>query len=698
MARSRLRLAVDIGGTFTDAVLLDDDTGACSTVKVLTTASPEGGAVRAAREVLAAGRAELQDVSVLVHATTLASNTVLQRRGARVALITNAGFEDVLGLRREVRYDAWDPGAAFVEPIVPRHLCFGVEGRVLVDGTEYEHLCIDALEELASRLLEVSVESVAVCLLHSYVNPAHEQAVGQTLGKVLGPGVPISLSCEVCPQAREYERMSTTAINAYIQPVIAGYQQRLERDLAEIGFSGPIHVMISSGGVATMRTTSRLPARLIESGPVAGALAAGYYAKALDVPALVALDIGGTTAKACLIRGGRPERGQSIEVARVDRYVAGSGLPVQVPSVDLIEIGAGGGSIAHTDALTFLRVGPQSAESRPGPACYGLGGTAPTVTDANLILGLLDPERFANGTISLSRQAAEKALSGLGADLDMSAEDCAAAIVDVINENMADAVRVHLAEKGQDPSQVRLLASGGGGPLHAVAVCRKLGIRTALVPPRAGVLSAVGLLVTDPAVDFNRTMVRRLDGHADWMRVNEGLVELESSVRSVLAETAATGDAVTIERSVTARWVGQTHEIEIPVPAGELGPASTRTLVDAFDETCRRIFGSSLRPTMLELLTWRVSGRSKNTTTVLSKPREQSRSAMLGQRAIRFPGQSGETMMATVYDRCELSGGFSAPGPAVIEDCDSTCVLSDLDSFQVESDGTLVIHVGESRA
>jgi len=698
MAGSHLRLAVDIGGTFTDAVLLDDDTGICSTVKVLTTASQEEGAIRAVREVLTTGRAGLEGVSVLVHATTLASNTVLQRRGARVALVTNAGFEDVLALRREVRYDAWDPGAAFVEPIVPRQLCFGIEGRMLVDGTEYEPLRVDALEELAARFLEESAEAVAVCLLHSYVNPAHEQAVGRTLAKLLGPGVPISLSCEVCPEAREYERMSTTVINAYVQPAIAGYQQRLERDLAEIGYSGPIHVMISSGGVATMRTTSRLPARLIESGPVAGVLAAVHYARSLDVPALVALDIGGTTAKACLIRDGQPERGQSIEVARVDRYVAGSGLPVRVPSVDLIEIGAGGGSIAHLDALKFLRVGPQSAESRPGPACYGLGGTAPTVTDANLILGLLDPQRFANGTISLSREAAEKAVGRLSAELEMSAEDCAAAIVDVVNENMADAVRVHLTEKGQDPSQVRLLASGGGGPLHAVAVCRKLGIRTALVPPRAGVLSAVGLLVTDPAVDFTQTIVRRLDDHAEWTRVNEALGELESSVRAVLAETMANGGGVTIERTVTARWVGQTYEVEIPVPAGDLGPASTRALVDAFDEACLRVFGSSLRPTVLEVLTWRVSGRVRNTTTVLARPPEQSRSAMPGSRAIRFPGRSGQTLMATVYDRYQLPGGFTASGPAVIEDTDSTCVLSDLDSFRVESDGSLVIQVGESRA
>lgn len=696
MAGRHLRLAVDIGGTFTDAVLLDDSKGISSTVKVLTTASPEEGAVRAAREVLAAGRARFDDVSVLVHATTLASNTVLQRRGARVALITNAGFEDVLALRREVRYDAWDPGAAFVEPIVPRRLCFGIEGRMLVDGTEYEPLRLDTLDELASRLLGESAESVAVCLLHSYVNPAHEQAVGRTLAQLLGPGVPISLSSEVCAEAREYERMSTTVINAYVQPAIAGYQQRMERDLAAIGYRGPIHVMISSGGVATTRTTSRLPVRLIESGPVAGVLAAAYYARALDIPALVALDIGGTTAKACLIRDGQPERGQSIEVARVNRYVAGSGLPVRVPSVNLIEIGAGGGSIAHADALNFLRVGPQSAESRPGPACYGLGGIAPTVTDANLILGLLDPRRFANGTILLSREAAEKAVCGLGAELGLSVDDCAAAIVDVVNENMADAVRVHLAERGQDAAQVSLLASGGGGPLHAVAVCRKLGIRTALVPPRAGVLSAVGLLVTDPAVDFTRTIVRRLDEHADWTGVNEALGELEGSVRAVLAETGATGRDVTIERTVTARWVGQTHEVEIPVPDGRLGPASIGALIGAFDEVCQRMFGSSLRPTVLEVLSWRVRGQARSIAAIVPGLAEQSRSAALGSRAIRIPGRSGEPLLATVYDRYQLPGGFSASGAAVIEDAESTCVLSDLDSFRVESDGTIVIQVGES--
>jgi N-methylhydantoinase A/oxoprolinase/acetone carboxylase beta subunit len=689
---------VDIGGTFTDAVLLDDETGACWTAKVLTTGSPDEGAVASTRTVLESAHAGFDQVAMLVHATTLASNTVLQRRGARVALVTNAGFEDLLALRREVRYDAWNPSAPFVEPLVPRPLCFGVAGRMLVDGTEYEPIDPVSVERLGAHLAQEGIEAVAVCLLHSYANAAHEVAVGAALARRLGHHVPISLSSTVCPEAREYERMSTTVINAYVQPAISGYQQRLEFELARLGYPGPIQVMISSGGVATTQVTSALPVRLIESGPVAGALAAAHYASQLGIGALLALDIGGTTAKACLIRKGQPERGNGIEVARVDRYVAGSGLPVRVPSIDLIEVGAGGGSIARADVLNFLQVGPQSAESRPGPACYDLGGVEPTVTDANLLLGLLDPDRFANGTIALSREAAEKAVTGLAVQLSMSTVQCAAAIVDMINENMADAARVHLAEKGQDPAQVTLLASGGGGPLHAVAICRKLGIRTAIIPPRAGVLSAVGLLVTAPAVDFTRTMVRRLTGDVEWPSVNNGLDELEQRVRAVLAATGIAAVDVSIERTVTARWVGQTHEVEIGVPAGRLSAASADALVDAYNEACRLVFGSNLRPTVLELLTWRVNGRAANSTTLKAPSGTTPEPAVTGTREIVFPDRRRQPETATVYDRHRIPPGFAAAGPAVIEEAESTCVLSGEDSFAMDGSGNLVISVGEARA
>jgi N-methylhydantoinase A len=689
---SHYRLGVDIGGTFTDAVLTDDTSGAVWTAKVLTTESPDDGAVRAVADALSSAGADYRELVRLIHATTLASNTVLQRRGARVAVVTNAGFEDLLAIRREVRYDGWNLGAGFVAPIVPRELCFGVAGRTLVDGTEHAPVDRAELVELAGRLGVLGVESVAVCLLHSYANSTHEEDVAAVLSDELGPTVPVSRSSAVCPEVREYERMSTTVINAYLQPTIERYQARLQSSLAERGYPGRIYVMISSGGVATTDVTSQFPVRLIESGPVAGVLAAAQYARAVGESTLVALDIGGTTAKACLIRDGQPERGHGVEVARVNRYVAGSGLPVQVPAVDLIEVGAGGGSIARANALRFLEVGPQSAESRPGPACYGLGGQEATVTDANLVLGLLDAKRFANGTISLDIDAAERAIDRLGARLGMSMTDCASAILAVVNENMADAVRVHLAEKGQDPAETTLLASGGGGPLHAVAVCRKLGIRRVIVPPRAGVLSAVGLLVAAPAVDFTRTMVTRLDRSGDWDQINRGLRDIEDQARAVLAQAGVPAADIAIERWVTARWVGQTHELEIPVSDGLLGVHSGPELMSAYDAVCRRIYGASLRPTVLELLTWRTGARAPARTAAATSPEPTNGSPTIGNREIRLPGRAPQR--AVVYDRYALPIGFEGAGPAVIEEAESTCVIGDQDSFRRDEHGNLIVKVG----
>lgn len=691
--RPGYRLGVDIGGTFTDAVLAADHTGQIWTAKVLTTSEAADGALEAVDRVLTRAGLEHGDLKALLHATTLVSNLLLQRRGARTALLTTRGFEQTLLLRREVRYDSYDMTATFADPVVALEDVFGVPGRLLVDGTEFEPLDISVVRDIAAQCRDRGIASIAVSLLHSYRDPAHERVVGTVLADELGHDFPVSLSCEVNPEVREYERASTTSINAYAQPAVRRYQRLLQDNLRERGTRAPVLVMVSSGGVTTTEITSRFPVRMLESGPAAGVLAGAFYATSHGARSLVALDIGGTTAKACLIIDGRPTTHPEFEVARAKRLAKGSGLPVQIPSTDLIEVGAGGGSIAWCDSMGFLQVGPQSAEAAPGPACYGLGGTDPTVTDANLFLGLLDPATFAGGTMKLSPELAVKAMEPLAKRLGLSLGDTAAAVFETVNEAMADAVRVHLSEHGMDSSETILLASGGGGPLHAAAIARKLGVKRILIPPHPGVLSAVGLLVAPPAIDLARTYQTGIGPQTDWERVDRVMRDLEVEALSMLGGMGLARDEIVVTSSADLRWVGQTHFLTVDIPRGPYGLHSEAAIVDAYDAECRRRYGAPLRRTALEALTWRVIARGPQppTTFKVNLPLASHRVGSTASRRVNLPGW--ESIEAVVYQRRDLSVDSQVRGPAVVEEDSSTCVIEPGDILTVTTDGTLAIEV-----
>src|SRR5512145_982537 len=512
----RSRIGVDIGGTFTDLVLVDEATGAVSVGKLLTTPKEPAQAVEQVVVTLLhdAGR-RAADVAALIHGTTLATNALIERKGARTGLLTTAGFRDALEIGREGRYDMYDLFIDPPAPLVPRHLRLEVPERIAADGAVLRPLEATGARAAITALLAEGVEAIAISLLHAYRNPAHEGALARLVAEA-APGLPVSCSSEVVPEIREYERTSTTAANVYVMPLMSRYLDDLERKLADMGIPGGFYIMLSSGGIATPATAKRVPVRLVESGPAAGALAAARAARQAGEGRLLSFDMGGTTAKACVIDGSEPLLAREFEVARADRFKRGSGLPIRVPVIELIEIGAGGGSIARLDRMGLLKVGPDSAGAEPGPACYGLGGHEATVTDADLVLGYLDPDFFLGGRMRLDVEAARRAITDrvgtpMGTDLARSAWN----IHRVVNENMAGAARIHGIERGKDLRAYPLYAFGGAGPVHAWHVGRTLKVPRVLVPFGAGAASALGLLSAPLAFDFVRTAPQRLDG-ADW--------------------------------------------------------------------------------------------------------------------------------------------------------------------------------------
>lgn len=687
------QLGIDIGGTFTDSVLIDPSRALVWSTKVLTSKNPEVAALEGATEVLNQAGVSLAQVSTVVHGTTLASNTVVQRRGATVGLITTAGFEDILAIGREARHDSYDMNAALGEPLVPRSRCRGVPERILVDGTEFKQLDEEQLRILVRDLkYSHAVDALAVCLLHSFRNSDHELKARELIRDELGPEFPISISAEVCPEIREYERAMTTVLNAYLQPVVSRYLGNLESALGDLGYRGRLYVMLSAGGVTTAETATRFPARMLESGPAAGALAAAYVSNVMGAQTTVAMDVGGTTAKACVIESGRPARATSFEVARADRNRKGSGLVVQLPSVDLIEIGAGGGSIGWVDVLGSLRLGPQSAEANPGPACYALGGSDATVTDANVALGYVDPDFFAGGRIKLSKSASLRALETLGEEVHLSGEECAVAILELADEAMADAVRVHLAERGLTADGVALMASGGGGPLHSVSVAHKLGIKTVIVPQGTGVLSAIGLLVTPISFELARSDARRIGPESDWKELEQEVAALELSGRNLVLASGAAKDQVDIERAADLRWMGQSHSLTVQLPPGPYQKASYEKIEGAMDKTCARLYGVALEHTRLELLTWRVTVRGQGHLSAIPATAAVTSGPSTRLRNVYFPGRGW--LATQIFARTSLPAGHKGEGPAIIQELDSACVIHPHDAFEIDEYLNVIVSVG----
>lgn len=690
-AGRHLRVGVDVGGTFTDVLLLDERTGAFQVAKNLTTPDdPTRGILRALQSVLNAAKATVDEVKDIVHGTTLVTNALIERRGAPTALLTTRGFRDVLDIRREHRYDMYDLLLVQPGPLVPRDLRYEIDERVLADGTVHRAVDLDSVDAAASDLAARGIRSVAVVFLHAYRNPTHERLVQERLRQRL-PDVRTSLSSDVAGEIREYERTSTTAANAYVQELVERYLRELLDELRQGGFAGELLIMLSNGGVATVDVARRFPVRMIESGPAAGALAAAHAARLLGLSSLLSFDMGGTTAKSCLIDDGHPSTTNEFEVDRIYRFKAGSGLPIRAPAIEMIEIGAGGGSIARVDQFGLIKVGPESAGASPGPVAYGLGGTSPTVTDADLVLGYLDPEFFLGGTMRLDRDAAERAIQRhVGVALGLSTLDAAWAIHRIVNESMAAAARIHAVEKGKDVTVYPLYAFGGAGPVHAYRVAEILGVTRIIAPVGAGVGSTFGFLAAPLAFDLVRGAAGLLD-RLDWDEIDRLYREMEDEGRSLLADAGVARSEVQIRRTAEMRLSGQAHQIAVPIPSGRLSREQVERVTAAFHRTYLDLFKRAAPGVAVEALNWRVrvSGPPPEIEPVTSAT-TSTRRAIKSSRPIYLPEQ-GERVAVPVYDRYALVPGDSFDGPAVVEERESTLVIGPRGRAAVDSHGNVVV-------
>jgi N-methylhydantoinase A len=672
-----LRIGVDIGGTFTDLLLFDAESGEYFLGKILTTPDDPSRAVQdGIRQLLDSSSRPPEGVDQIVHGTTLVTNALIERKGAKTALLTTKGFRDAVEIGREHRYDLYDLFLELPKPLVPRALRFELDERVLSDGTVLTPLDRAGIAHAIDLLRREGIEAVAVCLLHSYQNPIHERQVVEEIAE-RAPDLVVSASADVVPEIREFERASTTIANVYVRPLVSRYLDRLANGLRDLGIEGSLFVMLSSGGVCTVETAARYPIRLVESGPAAGALAAAHYGRLTGRPSLLSFDMGGTTAKCCLIDDGKPSVSAEFEVSRVYRFKKGSGLPIKVPVIELIEIGAGGGSIARIDTLGLLKVGPDSAGADPGPACYGQGGTQPTVTDADLLLGYLDPDFFLGGRMRLDRAAAERAVASLGAELGLGTIEAAWGIHQVVNEQMAGAARIHAIEQGKDPRAYPVFAFGGAGPVHAYRVAEILRAPELVVPLGAGVTSAVGFLVAPLAFDFVRSYVGRLDA-LDWDAVTARYDEMEREGLSILRSAGAAEDEIVMTRTAELRYVGQGHQVVVPVPAGLLGNESGSLLEARFEDVYRALYGRVATGNPVEGINWRVIASAPTPELRLDQLARGSagsaREALKGSRAVYLP-ETRSFEMVPVYDRYALGIGATFDGPAIVEERESTAVI-----------------------
>ena len=642
------------------------------------------------------GRLDLgvSDLDQIVHGTTLVTNAIIERRGCKLGLLTTEGFRDILEMGTEQRYDIHDLFLQFPAPFAPRHRRLGIVERMSHAGEVITPIDLDQARQAVAGLVADGVDAIAVCLLHSYANPAHEIALLDLI-RAEHPGIQVTLSSEVHPVLREYERSATTAANAYVQPLMSGYVRKFVDAFTAESFDGRFHLIQSSGGLTAPETAVALPIRFLESGPAGGAQATAFLGAALGRPDILSFDMGGTTAKACLIQNGRPDIAPMLEAGRVHRFKKGSGVPVHAPVVDMIEIGAGGGSIARVDQLGLLKVGPDSAGADPGPACYGQGGTEPTVTDAILTLGYLDPGYFLGGEMALDTGAAETAITGLGAGLGLGPAETAWGIYDLVCENMAGAARVHIVEKGRDPRRYAMVAMGGAGPLHAARVARKLGIREVIVPPASGAASALGFLASPPSFAHSRSLPVDLE-QIDLAQVNAMLTEMEEEGRARLAETAGEIDT-TVEREAEMRLIGQMHEITVPLPAGDLDAAALDRLVADFRGRYQELYTHLYDGARIEIINWRVtcSGPTPRPATRLETPPRKDGGATT-RRA--YFAEAGGYLDAAVRDRYALSPGDRIEGPAIIEERECTTIVPPGDAVVVDDVLNLRLEIAEARA
>ncbi|OGL01062.1 MAG: hypothetical protein A3E31_02665 [Candidatus Rokubacteria bacterium RIFCSPHIGHO2_12_FULL_73_22] len=665
------RIGFDVGGTFTDFVL-QSPSGELATAKRLTTyPDPSEACLAGLDALIAASGVAWGDVAQAVHGTTLGSNVVIERKARGVGLLTTRGFRDVLVIGREKRYQVYDLQIEKPRPLIPRRLIGEVTERILADGSVRTPLDEADARRAVRELVARGVTTLAICLLHAYLNPAHEKRLAALVAEE-APRVTVTLSHEVSPTFREYERTSTTVVNAYVMTAVREYLAGLGRALAARGYRGRLFVMQSSGGIATAEAMQRYPVRMIESGPAAGALMAAAYGELTGHRDLIAFDMGGTTAKLALVEKGRPSTTTAFELHRVAN-APGSGLPMNIQALDLVEIGAGGGSIARA-ALGVIAVGPESASSTPGPVCYGRGGAEPTVTDANLVLGYLNPDDFAGGSMRLDAAGAARALEAkVARPLGLPLAEAAWGVHAIVNTNMELATRVVSIERGRDPRDLTLVAFGGSGPVHGCRLARALGIPRVILPAAAGVTAAIGLLAAEVRFDVARTYVRRLDA-VDPARLSAMYEEMAAQALEVVRESAVAGD-VTVARAADARYVGQGYELSVPVPAGRLDAAALARVRAAFDEVYAARYGYASPAEPVEIVTWKLSAIGGSPRIALAKAaRGAGPAAPKARRRAYFPETGGFTE-TPVYDRYALGAGARLAGPAIVEERESTTVL-----------------------
>jgi N-methylhydantoinase A len=679
-----IRLGVDIGGTFTDVALEIGERR--FTGKILTTPhAPEDGVLAALRSVTAEAGVEPGEVGVIIHGTTLATNALIERKGARTALLTTEGFRDVVEIRHENRFEQYDVNIDLPPPLVPRRLRLPVRERIDAQGEVLVPLDESSVARAIETLAAQQIEAVAVGLLHSFTNPDHERRVGDAIAHRL-PQVAVTLSCDVSPEMREYERFSTACANAYLQPLIGRYLVKLARELLRAGFHCPLLLMTSGGGITTTETAIRFPVRLVESGPAGGAIFAACIAREHGLDQVVSFDMGGTTAKICLIDKAQPQTARAFEVARIYRFLKGSGLPLRIPVIEMVEIGAGGGSIARVDTLGRIVVGPDSAGSEPGPVCYGRGGEEPTVTDADVVLGRIDPTTFSGGKIALDVAAAKRATAErIAAALNLATEHAALGISEMVDENMANAARVHAIESGKDLRSRTLIAFGGAAPLHAARVAEKLGISRVLVPVNAGVGSAVGLLRAPVAYETVRGRLMRL-GSFEAASVNRLFAEMRAEAEAIVRRGAPAAKLVE-QRSAFMRYRGQGHEIAVELPVRDLTAADRSTIRELFEAVYRRLYSRPIPGVEIEILSWVVAVSAPSEGQLGAPTRERASKPKPASRRPIFDPHTGEFEEVDIYRRPDLAPGARISGPAVIAEDETSTVVSPLFDARIDRFG-----------
>ena len=693
----RYRLGVDIGGTFTDATLINEETGEIHVGKVPSTPQdPSHGFMEATHRILREADVSPNEVGYVVHGTTVATNSIIEGKVARTGFVTTDGFRDLLEIQRQIRPSLYDLQFEKPRPLTPRYLCFGVPERLDAQGNVLTPLDEGTVRDVAERLRQEDVESIAVCFLHAYINPSHEKRTGEILREIL-PDTIISLSSEVAPEFREYFRASTTVINASISPVVGRYLQSIEARLRAEGLEAELLVMQSSGGVFTFAAAIEKPVFMVESGPAAGVIAATYLGATLRYPDVISFDMGGTTAKAGLIQNGTPRITKDYEVGAAAQTGVGAsrgaGYPIRTPVIDLVEIGAGGGSIAWVDSGGVLRVGPQSAGADPGPVCYGAGGTEPTITDANLVLGRLNPSFFLGGEIELDVETARRAIQEKCADpLNLDVVEAAHGIVEIANAAMVNALRLVSVQRGYDPRDFVLTAFGGAGPVHANRLAAEIDVPTTIIPMSPGTTSAMGLLVTDLKHDYSTTLIQHVD-QLNTAAVEETYQELEAQGGTSLEREEVRQEDISFLRQVDMRYVGQSYELTVPLPAEQLDASKIASVLEQFHIEHDRAYGYSAPTEPVEFVNLRLTAIGKIAKPRLRELEGDNTDIAAAQKATRsaYFAESDGYVECPIYDRYRLGPGCVLTGPAIVEEIDSTTVIHPGYSAQVDRFGNLIL-------